>query len=298
MRSEVTLLGAGEIRQIAAELSLTPSKGLGQNFVHDSNICEKIVRLAGIEEGDLVLEVGPGLGSLSLSILKSGAELLAVEIDRRLAERLPTTLLAHGAPKDSFSVLNEDALTLKKEIIASHINPNQRLKIVANLPYNVSVPVILHLLEMEIFTSVMVMVQSEVATRLAAKPGSKDYGVPSAKVAWYAKAQLSDDVPRAVFWPVPRVDSSLLSLTLHPPLASEELRKLTFKIIDLAFNQRRKMLRSALSRLIEGEDSIEELLTSAGIDPTSRAESIGIEGFLALAREISDRNSREKRSIR
>ena len=298
MRSEVTLLGASEIRQIAAELSLTPSKGLGQNFVHDSNICEKIVRLAGIEEGDLVLEVGPGLGSLSLSILKSGAELLAVEIDRRLAERLPTTLLAHGAPKDSFSVINEDALTIKKEIIASHINPNQRLKIVANLPYNVSVPVILHLLEMEIFTSAMVMVQSEVATRLAAKPGSKDYGVPSAKVAWYAKAQLSDDVPRAVFWPVPRVDSSLLSLTLHPPLASEELRKLTFKIIDLAFNQRRKMLRSALSRLIEGEGSIEELLARAGIDPTSRAESIGIEGFLALAREISDRNSREKRSIR
>ena len=288
MSREVTLLGAGEIRQIAAELSLTPSKGLGQNFVHDSNICEKIVRLAGIEEGDLVLEVGPGLGSLSLSILKSGADLLAVEIDRRLAERLPTTLLAHGAPKDSFSVINEDALTITKEIIVSRINsnqsPNQKVKIVANLPYNVSVPVILHLLEMEIFTSAMVMVQSEVATRLAAKPGSKDYGVPSAKVAWYAKAQFSDDVPRAVFWPVPRVDSSLLSLTLHPPLASEELRKLTFKIIDLAFNQRRKMLRSALSRLIEGEGSIEELLTSAGIDPTSRAESIGIEGFLAIAR--------------
>lgn len=291
MRNEISLLGATEIRQIAGELSITPSKSLGQNFVHDSNICEKIVRLAGIEAGDLVLEVGPGLGSLSLSILRSGADLIAVEIDKRLAERLPKTLKEHGAHQESFTVITRDALNLGSEEIEAIWDGERALKIVANLPYNVSVPVILHLLEMELFATAMVMVQSEVALRLAAKPGSKDYGVPSAKVAWYATAQLSDNVPRAVFWPVPRVDSSLLSLSIHQPLAEEDLRRLTFKIIDLAFNQRRKMLRSALAKLEHefesSEGGIEQLLIHAGIDPTARAESIGIEGFLAIAREVA-----------
>lgn len=291
MTKEISLLGATEIRQIAAELSITPSKSLGQNFVHDSNICEKIVRLAGIEESDLVLEVGPGIGSLSLSILKSGAHLLAVEIDKRLAGRLSETLIAHGADESSFSVMATDALRLTKDEILAENVTSRKMRIVANLPYNVSVPVILHLLEMEIFESAMVMVQSEVAVRLAARPGSKDYGVPSAKVAWYSKAELSDDVPRAVFWPVPRVDSSLLSLAIHQPLASEELRVLTFKVIDLAFNQRRKMLRSALakleSELDSGAEKIETHLVRAGIDPTSRAESLGIEEFLSIARELA-----------
>lgn len=291
MSRAISLLGATEIRQIAEELSVTPSKSLGQNFVHDSNICEKIVRLAGIQSGDLVLEIGPGIGSLSLSILKSGAELVAVEIDRRLADRLTETLVAHGADQNSFSVIATDALKLSKEEISRQNPTARKMRIVANLPYNVSVPVILHLLEMEIFQSAMVMVQSEVAVRLAAAPGSKDYGVPSAKVAWYAKAQLSDDVPRAVFWPVPRVDSSLLSLQIHGPLASEELRVLTFKVIDLAFNQRRKMLRSALakleSELESGGEKIETHLIRAGIDPTSRAESLGIEDFLSIARELA-----------
>lgn len=291
MTKEISLLGATEIRQIAAELSITPSKSLGQNFVHDSNICEKIVRLAGIEESDLVLEVGPGIGSLSLSILKSGAHLLAVEIDKRLAGRLSETLIAHGADESSFSVMATDALRLTKDEILAENVTSRKMRIVANLPYNVSVPVILHLLEMEIFESAMVMVQSEVAVRLAARPGSKDYGVPSAKVAWYSKAELSDDVPRAVFWPVPRVDSSLLSLAIHQPLASEELRVLTFKVIDLAFNQRRKMLRSALakleSELDSGAEKIETHLVRAGIDPTARAESLGIEEFLSIARELA-----------
>ena len=291
MSRAISLLGATEIRQIAEELSVTPSKSLGQNFVHDSNICEKIVRLAGIQSGDLVLEIGPGIGSLSLSILKSGAELVAVEIDRRLADRLTETLVAHGADQNSFSVIATDALKLSKEEISRQNPTARKMRIVANLPYNVSVPVILHLLEMEIFQSAMVMVQNEVAVRLAAAPGSKDYGVPSAKVAWYAKAQLSDDVPRAVFWPVPRVDSSLLSLQIHRPLASDELRVLTFKVIDLAFNQRRKMLRSALakleSELESGGEKIETHLIRAGIDPTSRAESLGIEDFLSIARELA-----------
>lgn len=281
---EVSLLGAGEIRQLASELDLTPSKSLGQNFVHDANICEKIVRLAGIREGDRVIEVGPGLGSLSLSILRSGAELVAVEIDRRLAQRLPATLQDHGVDPDSFLVINKDAMDLKVEDLKG--GDSRGYKIVANLPYNVSVPVILHLLQMQIATYAMVMVQSEVARRLAARPGSKEYGVPSAKVAWYADATLSDEVPRTVFWPVPRVDSSLLGLEVHAPLAEESLRQTTFKVIDHAFNQRRKMLRSSLSRLVSEGASIESLLLRAGIDPTARAESLSAAGFLAIAREL------------
>ena len=281
---EISLLGAIEIRQLASELDLIPSKSLGQNFVHDANICEKIVRLAGIEEGDRVIEVGPGLGSLSLSILRTGAHLTAVEIDKRLAQRLPVTLQEHGADPTSFAVINKDAMGLDISDLGGATS--HRYKIVANLPYNVSVPVILHLLQLQISSYAMVMVQSEVATRLAARPGNKEYGVPSAKVAWYASATLSDDVPRKVFWPVPRVDSSLLALEVHPPLADEELRKVTFKVIDHAFNQRRKMLRSSLSRLQPDGHSIEDVLLHAGIDPTSRAESLSIEGFLAIAREL------------
>lgn len=286
---EVSLLGAGEIRQLASELDLTPSKSLGQNFVHDANICEKIVRLAGIQQGDRVIEVGPGLGSLSLSILRSGAKLFAVEIDRRLAQRLPVTLQDHGVKPDSFQVINKDARDLSYEdlkIVDEKGGDLKGYKIVANLPYNVSVPVILHLLQLDIATHAMVMVQSEVARRLAAKPGNKEYGVPSAKVAWYANATLSDEVPRSVFWPVPRVDSSLLALAVHSPLADESLRQTTFKVIDHAFNQRRKMLRSSLSRLVADGASIEPLLLRAGIDPTARAESVSVEGFLAIAQAL------------
>lgn len=294
MSGAISLLGATEIRELANELGIVPSKGLGQNFVHDSNICEKIVRLAGIDQSDLVIEIGPGLGSLSLSIARTGAKLLAVEIDTRLAARLPRTLQEHGVEISSFAVITKDAMALTKEELLSQIDGAQTVKLVANLPYNVSVPVVLHILEMNLISSAMVMVQSEVATRLAAKPGSKEYGVPSAKVAWFADADLSDSVSRAVFWPVPRVDSSLLQLKTHPPLADEELRKLTFTIIDAAFNQRRKMLRGALTRLISeevpGADPAQVLL-DAGIDPTSRAESISITGFLAIAQVILRRVS-------
>lgn len=286
----ISLLGATEIRKLAEELGVTPSKGLGQNFVHDSNICEKIVRLAGITSDDVVIEVGPGLGSLSLSILKTGAELIAVEIDKRLADRLAQTLVDHGAKSDSFTVIAKDALALEVDEIRTMITEGRKVKLVANLPYNVSVPVLIHILEMEVVSSAMVMVQSEVAERLAAVPGSKEYGVPSAKVAWYADARLSDAVPRAVFWPVPRVDSLLLQLTTHSPLAEEELRILTFAIIDSAFNQRRKMLRGSLAKLISElapDSAIEGILQSAGVDPTARAESVSIQGFLAIAREIT-----------
>lgn len=292
MSGEISLLGATEIRELANELGIVPSKGLGQNFVHDSNICEKIVRLAGINQSDLVIEIGPGLGSLSLSIARTGAKLLAVEIDKRLAARLPRTLQDHGVKAESFAVISKDAMELTRDELLSHIDQVSSVKLVANLPYNVSVPVVLHILEMNLISSAMVMVQSEVATRLAAKPGSKEYGVPSAKVAWFADAELSDSVGRAVFWPVPRVDSSLLQLKTHPPLADERLRALTFTIIDAAFNQRRKMLRGSLTRLmaqeVPGVDP-EEILREARIDPTARAESIGIAGFLAIAQAILHR---------
>jgi 16S rRNA (adenine1518-N6/adenine1519-N6)-dimethyltransferase len=285
----ISLLGATEIRKLADELALTPSKGLGQNFVHDSNICEKIARLADIRSDDLVIEVGPGLGSLSLSIAKSGAKLVAIEIDKRLASRLPKTLVDHGVDRDSFTVIARDAMEVDRNELAAALSSQRSVKLVANLPYNVSVPVLIHFLEMEVFVTALVMVQSEVAERLAAKPGSKEYGVPSAKVAWYADATLSDSVPRAVFWPVPRIDSSLLKLEVHPPLGDRELRKLTFSIIDAAFNQRRKMLRSSLAALTKEllpAKSSEEILVSSGIDPTARAESLSIVDFRSIARTI------------
>lgn len=285
----ISLLGATEIRKLADELAVSPSKGLGQNFVHDSNICEKIVRLAGIESDDIVIEVGPGLGSLSLSIAKTGAKLIAVEIDKRLAARLPKTLIEHGVEADSFVVITQDAMTLKIDEIDRYLDEGKRVRLVANLPYNVSVPVLINILQMQVISTAMVMVQSEVATRLAAAPGSKEYGVPSAKVAWYADAKLSEAVPRTVFWPMPRVDSLLLHLEIHPPLANEELRDLTFTIIDAAFNQRRKMLRGSLSKMISEQlpnASVEGVLAGAGIDPTLRAESVSIAGFLAIARQI------------
>jgi len=288
-RTEISLLGATEIREIAHQLGVVPSKSLGQNFVHDSNICEKIVRLAGITHGDVVVEIGPGLGSLSLSIARTGAHLIAVEVDARLASRLPETLRAHGVKADAFMVITKDAMQLSSQDLGLAQDSGRAIKVVANLPYNVSVPVLIHLLEMERFESAMVMVQSEVARRLAAKPGSREYGVPSAKVAWFADATLSDSIPRAVFWPVPRVDSLLLQLQVHQPLSNEADRHLTFEIIDAAFNQRRKMLRSSLSRLLEEhvpELAVEVILERAGLDPTARAESISVEGFLAIARVI------------
>ena len=286
MRQEISLLGAKEIREIATSLDLVPSKSLGQNFVHDANTCEKIVRLAALKDSDQVVEIGPGLGSLTLALLRAGAAVTAVEIDKRLASRLPQTLREHGATDESFEVIAKDAMQLRGEEIA------EGSLLVANLPYNVSVPVILHILSMARISRAVVMVQSEVATRLAAQPGSKEYGVPSAKVAWFADAAIADRVSAKVFWPVPRVDSSLLTLRVHSPLSSEADRELTFKVIDTAFNQRRKMLRSSLESLISQylpNQSSEEVLESSGIKPTERAESIQIEGFLAIAKTLQKR---------
>ena len=272
----ITLLGASEVRSLADELELRPTKSLGQNFVVDANTCKKIVRIADVKDGERALEIGPGLGSLTLAILQATSKVSVIEIDTRLARRLAQTVKDHGGAE--IEIINLDALAIKD----LQFPPD---KLVANLPYNVSVPVLLHFLEL--FPSIqsgLVMVQYEVADRLAAKPGSKSYGVPSAKAAWWCDVELSDDVSRNVFWPMPNVDSALVSFRRHAPIGDETLRKATFKLIDSAFGKRRKMLRSALSDLIGSSSKAESLLVEAGIDPTSRGESLDVSQFARLAK--------------
>jgi 16S rRNA (adenine1518-N6/adenine1519-N6)-dimethyltransferase len=274
------MLGASEIRKLAEDLQLRPSKSLGQNFVIDANTCLKIVRLAEIEAQDRVVEIGPGIGSLTLAILRQTKNVTAIELDERLAARLQETLISHGS--GNIEIINEDALRVAR----LESKPN---KLVANLPYNVSVPVLLTFLER--FASIrsgVVMVQYEVAERLAATPGSKSYGVPSAKAAWWCDVQLGDSVSRSVFWPVPNVDSALLTFKRHDgtesPYGDEALRIATFAIIDNAFGKRRKMLRSALAGLMGSSATSEALLVAAGIDPTSRGESLDITQFARIAK--------------
>jgi 16S rRNA (adenine1518-N6/adenine1519-N6)-dimethyltransferase len=274
----MSLLGAGEIRELAAKLDLKPSKSLGQNFVHDANVCRKIVRTAGVTSSDIALEIGPGLGSLTLAMLEEAQSVIAVEIDARLANQLPITAASHTERAHLLTVINEDALTLKAL-------PADPTVLVANLPYNVSVPVFLHLLEiLPSLRSGVIMVQAEVADRLAAKPNSKEYGIPSVKAAWWADVTGAGSVSRNIFWPQPNVDSKLVAFTRRATPGDEELRKKVFAIIDLAFAQRRKMLRSALSSMYGGSAAAEAVLTQAGIDPTLRGESLDIHSFCAIAK--------------
>lgn len=281
--SDVSLLGATEIRELAEELNLHPSKGLGQNFVIDANTCKKIVRLGVVHRGDHVVEVGPGLGSLTLALLQVTDKVTAVEIDKRLAERLPATATKHGVAQGSLRIINDDAMRVMDL-------PDQPNKLIANLPYNVSVPVFLSFLErFPSITSGVIMVQSEVAERLAAKPGTEAYGVPSAKAAWWCDVVLADSVSRSVFWPVPNVDSSLVKFVRHEPLGDESLRRRTFDLIDRAFGQRRKMLRSVYSEIYGGSGEAESALASAGIDPTARGESLSVSRFLAIAKQLERR---------
>jgi 16S rRNA (adenine1518-N6/adenine1519-N6)-dimethyltransferase len=278
----MTLLGAAQIRELAAALELKPSKSLGQNFVIDSNVCTKIVRTAAVGPTDIALEIGPGLGSLTLALLESAASVVAVEIDPRLAGQLPITVSSHFEHPENLTVLNQDALTIQ----ALPVNPTV---LVANLPYNVSVPVLLHLLEkFESLRTGVVMVQAEVADRLAAKPGTKDYGIPSVKAAWWAEVKGAGSVSRSVFWPAPNVDSKLVSFTRRQTPGDEELRRKVFTIIDAAFAQRRKMLRSALSSLYGSSSAAEEILNRAKIDPTLRGEALEIAGFCAIAAVAPD----------
>jgi 16S rRNA (adenine1518-N6/adenine1519-N6)-dimethyltransferase len=270
----MTLLGAAEIRELAAKLELNPSKGLGQNFVIDGNTCQKIVRQVSISKDDVALEIGPGLGSLTLAILEMGAPLIAVEIDNRLASQLPLTVSDHN-PDADLTVINKDALTVSEL-------PKNPTVLVANLPYNVSVPVLLNLLErFPTLREGVVMVQAEVADRLAAKPNNKDFGVPSLKGAWWADLELAGNIARSVFWPVPNVDSKLVYFKRHEPLGDDEFRKRVFALIDAAFSQRRKMIRSAMSSVLGLH--AESIISAAGIDPTLRGEALDISAYTAIA---------------
>jgi 16S rRNA (adenine1518-N6/adenine1519-N6)-dimethyltransferase len=278
----MTLLGAAQIRELAAALDLKPSKSLGQNFVIDSNVCTKIVRTAAVGPSDIALEIGPGLGSLTLALLDSAASVVAVEIDSRLAGQLPITVANHFEHPENLTVLNQDALSIQ----SLPVNPTV---LVANLPYNVSVPVLLHLLEkFESLRTGVVMVQAEVADRLAAKPGTKEYGIPSVKAAWWAEVKGAGSVSRSVFWPAPNVDSKLVSFTRRQTPGDEVLRRKVFTIIDAAFAQRRKMLRSALSGLYGSSSSAEQILNRADIDPTLRGEALEISSFCAIAAVAPD----------
>ncbi|WP_414638289.1 16S rRNA (adenine(1518)-N(6)/adenine(1519)-N(6))-dimethyltransferase RsmA [Actinomycetospora sp.] len=279
----VRLFGASDVRALAADLGLRPTKKLGQNFVHDANTVRRIVRIADVEAGEVVLEVGPGLGSLTLALLDAAGPdgaVVAVEVDPVLAGRLPATA-AERAPGRALHTVTADALRIRPADL-----PSSPTALVANLPYNVAVPVVLHLLaELPTLRRGLVMVQSEVADRLAARPGEPAYGGPSAKLAWYADARRAGPVPRGVFWPVPGVDSALVAFTRHPQgdLGDEETRRATFAVVDAAFAQRRKSLRGALAGWAGSPARAEERLRAAGVDPTIRGEQLGIEVFAAIA---------------
>ena len=282
MSDEAQLLGPAEVRALASALGMRPTKRLGQNFVHDPNTVRRIVRSAELAADDVVLEVGPGLGSLTLGLLPAVAAVHAVEIDPVLAARLPVTVAERAsAIADRLTVTTADAMRVR----AADLHGPAPTAVVANLPYNVAVPVVLHLLaELPGLRRGLVMVQAEVAERLAAAPGSRAYGVPSAKLAWFAGARRAGAVPRTVFWPVPNVDSGLLAFVRREPPPGR--RDEVFALVDAAFAQRRKALRSALAGWAGSPAAAEDALRSAGIPALARAETLDIAAFarLALAR--------------
>jgi 16S rRNA (adenine1518-N6/adenine1519-N6)-dimethyltransferase len=272
------LLGAAEVRALADQLNLKPTKKLGQNFVVDANTCRKIVKLATVEKSDIALEIGPGLGSLTLALLEEASQVIAIEIDSRLANQLPITAAERGFDQDKLKVINDDAISVREL-------PFKPTVLVANLPYNVSVPVLLNILEnFPTITRGVVMVQSEVADRLAAVANNKDYGSPTVKANWWAHLKIAGNVSRSVFWPIPNVDSSLVRFDRHLPAGSEAERVATFTVVDHAFAKRRKMLRSALSQLFKS--NAESALIQAGIDPTSRGEVLTVEQFLKIGKQL------------
>jgi 16S rRNA (adenine1518-N6/adenine1519-N6)-dimethyltransferase len=272
-----SLLGPAQIRDLADLLGIQPTKKLGQNFVIDANTVRRIVKSAGVTAGETVVEVGPGLGSLTLGLLEVGASVVAVEIDRRLAAQLPITV-AELQPDARLTVITEDALRVTEL-------PGAPTVFVANLPYNVSVPVLLHFLEH--FPTIergLVMVQAEVGERVAAGPGSKVYGSPSVKAAWYGEFSTAGKVSRQVFWPVPNVDSILVRFERHEQPGTEAERLATFELVDAAFGQRRKMLRQALASVLGDSATASARLEAAHIAPTARGEELTVTDFLALAR--------------
>lgn len=276
----MSLLGPVEVRRLAEELGIRPTKKLGQNFVHDPNTVRKIVAAADLTEDDVVLEVGPGLGSLTLALLPAARQVVAVEIDPPLAERLPQTV-GEMDPGNAgkLHVVLMDAM----KVTAADL-PVQPTAIVANLPYNVAVPVVLHLLsELPTLEKGLVMVQAEVADRMAAKPGNKIYGVPSVKLAWYAEARKAGAIGKNVFWPAPNVDSGLVAFQRREKPLSTVDRKRLFGVVDAAFAQRRKTLRAALKGWAGNTQNIDELLQKAGVDPQARGEQLSVIDFIRIA---------------
>ena len=280
MELVVELLGGADVRALADSLGVVPTKKLGQNFVTDPNTIRKIVTSAKLLSNETVVEIGPGLGSLTLGLLEAVDHVISVEIDPKMAAAIEQTV-AKRAPGRRFSLVTQDAMKVTEL-------PAEPTALVANLPYNISVPVLLHFIET--FPTIrhgLVLVQSEVAHRLAAPKGSKIYGGPSAKLAWWADANLAGNVSRSIFWPIPNVDSSLVYFAKRPePLASEELRVKTFSIIDAAFSQRRKTLRQALADFAGSPKAAEELLNKAGLSPQLRGEQLDISDFLKIARAV------------
>ena len=290
MTTGVRLLGAGDVRSIAGRLEVRPTKKLGQNFVVEPGSVRQIAALAAVRPGDVILEVGPGLGSLTLALLEAAvgagdARLVAVEIDPVLAAELPKTI-ADRAPEFAglVDVLAADALTVGEASVG------QPTVLAANLPYNVAVPVLLNLLAaLPSLERGVVMVQAEVADRMCAGPGGRVYGAPSAKLAWYASARLAATVPRSVFWPVPNVDSKLVAFTRHDPPSTAASRAEVFAVVDAAFGQRRKTLRAALGGWAGSPAEAERLLRAAGVDPGARGESLPVADFARIAQARHDR---------
>lgn len=278
------LLTSNDIRELCAQLNIRPTKTLGQNFVNDPGTVRKIVRNAGVQAGEQVLEIGPGLGSLTLALLEAGAQVSAVEIDPPLAQALPTTAQARF-PEAKLQVFTADALTITGPESIDGATP---VRLVANLPYNVAVPIVLTVLEkLPSIQTVLVMVQAEVADRLAATPGNKIYGVPSAKVAWYASARRTLTIGRNVFYPVPNVDSALVKIERRPQPDTAATREQVFAVIDAAFAQRRKTLRQALAGLAGSAGAAQEALERAGVSPTARGETLDIDQFAAVAQQLN-----------
>ncbi len=273
------LLGPAEIRTLAGRLGVAPTKRLGQNFVHDPNTVRRIVAAADLAPGEVVLEVGPGLGSLTLGLLAAGARVHAVEIDPVLAGALAETADQRGAPAGALTVHAADALRIR----AAELAPAPTA-LVANLPYNVAVPVVLHLLaELPTLRHGLVMVQKEVADRLTAGPGGKVYGIPSVKLAWYAASRPAGRVPPSVFWPVPNVDSGLVGFTRRDPPRADVARADVFRVVDAAFAQRRKTLRAALAGWAGGAERAAQVLVAAGVDPGARGEALAVGAFADIA---------------
>ena len=275
------LLDPSSVRELASQLGLRPSKQRGQNFVTDANTIRRIVAAAGVTEDDVVLEVGPGLGSLTLGLLQAAGHVIAVEIDDLLAAQLPRTVAARLPERTTaLTVINADALRVDAV-------PRAPTAVVANLPYNVAVPVLLHLLAtFDSWDRGLVMVQAEVAERLAARPGSKTYGVPSVKVAWYAGTSRVGTVSPTVFWPVPNVESGLVAINRRPQPKTTATRDQVFAVVDAAFAQRRKMLRSALASLAGSSAAATAAVAAAELDPTARGETLDVTDFARLAESV------------